>query len=65
MPEWISVKERLPDKTLPVLVATSNGDVWCTTFLQGTPSGVFPARFLCGDVTHWMPLPLHPDSVNE
>jgi hypothetical protein len=60
--EWISVKDRLPEKKGTFLVCTKN-DFYCT-------KNIAKARFCNGEwhgtggvwsnVTHWMPLPEPP-----
>ena len=52
--EWISVKDRLPDKHTDVLVCQTNGKV-----LKGW-LGSADRWFAPGIVTHWMPLPQPP-----
>ena len=55
--EWISIKDRLPEKSCKVLVSTNQsgvGDMWF--------SKEFGWHLLKNDakVTHWMPLPEPP-----
>lgn len=52
--EWISVKDKLPDKKGRCLVFTNYGDVTMDSFVDG--------MFVCnlGNVTHWRPLPPNP-----
>lgn len=71
-PQWVSVKERLPDERINpnthdfeyVLCATIWGDV--RPFKYGTPIGHTEAHFWNGlgyvdaYITHWMPLPEPP-----
>ena len=66
--EWISVKDRLPEPLLKVLVCDINNSisisyrfithlnkpVWCLSPFYGNVSGYF---------THWMPLPNPPKKV--
>ena len=54
--EWISVKDKLPDKEGRCLVFTDYGDVTMDSFRDG--------MFVCnlGNVTHWKPLPKAPES---
>jgi hypothetical protein len=65
---WISVKERLPDKNIAVIVHISSGDidVRALGICDDDPNGLWycykgvdePLRF--NDVTHWRPLPEPP-----
>ena len=59
MTEWISVKERLPDKWVWVLVCNENGlqpEAMDTAFI-GSRGDWIDAAF---EPTHWMPLPPPP-----
>lgn len=53
--EWISVKQRLPDNNIYVIVRMDGGSV-DTDYLTSANEFDFFGRF----VTHWMPLPQHP-----
>jgi hypothetical protein len=60
--QWISVKERLPESEVSVLIAMKNGRIEKTCWYAGEflrPSSEQP--------THWMPLPPPPasDTVSE
>lgn len=65
---WISVKERLPDKNIAVIVHISNGDIDVRVLgiCDDDPNGLWycykgvgePLHF--NDVTHWRPLPEPP-----
>ena len=57
MPEWISVKEQVPDINQNVLVCYESGRV-DTDFRL--PWGGFVLEGRYGKVTHWMPLPTPP-----
>ena len=65
-PEWISVKDRLPEYTIqisgiefiPVLIADSDGGVWAGDYTNDK----FYVFGVCHpNVTHWMPFPKHPE----
>ena len=53
MPEWISVKERLPEEGLEILWYHATGGEYCVGQLIDT---ITPPFF-----THWMPLPEPPE----
>ena len=53
--EWISVKDRLPDVGVEVLVY-SEIDGICVDYYDGDVFGYF-------DITHWMPMPKPPKGV--
>ena len=57
--EWISVKDRLPNKPMRCLVYTKRGEYWgyeITYYNQG-----FNLQY--SNVTHWMPLPEPPEGT--
>ncbi len=66
-PQWISVKDRLPEINVDVLIIygrlpfyhlaflTHNGDI---QFFWGNYSNI---EYSLDDVTHWMPLPKPPE----
>jgi len=54
---WISVKDRLPDKKVEVIVATRFNDVFTTTFADGHFDDCVD-----GYVTHWQALPEPPNT---
>ncbi len=62
--EWISVKTKLPEENVSVLVY--NGAKILVHTARYTPLGVFAScdagGYFCG-VTHWMPLPEPPKEV--
>lgn len=67
--EWINVSEELPPKFEQVLVAYT--DIYRTKFVMIAARGDFETWYagsnmitLRGTVTHWMPLPDHPDSYH-
>ena len=53
--KWISVKDRLPDVGVEVLVY-SEIDGICVDYYDGDVFGYF-------DITHWMPMPKPPKGV--
>ena len=57
--EWISVKDRLPEKWEDVLICNCYSEV-DTDMIWENPSGSFEFYFEGGNVTHWMPLPEPP-----
>ncbi len=55
--EWISVKDRLPDKNTAVIAATDNGIVFqCLYAYDGWD--LWEGHEV--NITHWMPLPQPP-----
>ena len=59
--EWISVKERLPEKPMKCLVYTKRGEYGgyeITYYNEG-----FYLQY--ANVTHWMPLPDEPEVKND
>ena len=63
MAEWISVKDRLPDKNGNYLVSVTSdfAGVHVANFQSGEAFLWYP--FIKSDVTHWMPLPEPPKEV--
>ena len=57
---WISVTERLPEYTVCVLVAYSNGAVEVDAWGH---DGWMDEDLSNGAITHWMPLPEPPEEV--
>ena len=74
MAEWISVKDRLPEENVPVLICTQEGAIWMAEYLEErrphTTATAYwetvDVMYGCGaelettEVTHWMPLPEPP-----
>jgi hypothetical protein len=62
--EWISVKDKLPDQWLLVLVYTEHGGVevdrYDMTLSDGTILFYGTREEYRSNVTHWMPLPEPP-----
>ena len=59
--EWISVESRLPERGQKVLYYFDVTGVSAGQYLGDNCFGG-KLGFLCGDVTHWMPLPEPPKS---
>ena len=57
--EWISVKDRLPEKTGKVLVNV-HGITTTAVLKNGLWHSSWNFEVITGDVTHWMPLPQPP-----
>ena len=63
MPRWISVKERMPEKSMLVL-GVVHGHVGELAYIKDR--NVFERReHLIEGVTHWMPLPDAPEVEDE
>ena len=60
MLKWISVKERLPEKSGKYIVCTRKKAVYCTAFRFFHGKGYF-ATDTNTHITHWMPLPEPPE----
>ena len=56
MPEWISVKDRLPEELKPVITYSKNNGYQIAMY---TSISWYFSK-LCEDPTHWMPLPEAP-----
>ncbi len=56
MPEWISVKDRLPEETPTKCLCYSKDGYMVGSYTNW--GWMFPCYF--GQVTHWMPLPEPP-----
>lgn len=60
--EWVSVEERLPDKTGSYIVCTAKNTVYCAKYYaNGKHFGIE----MNTHITHWMPLPDPPKGVQE
>lgn len=55
--EWVSVEERLPEKSGTYLVIGKSGTPHTDHFYEHKP---YHRIFISRDVTHWMPLPEPP-----
>ena len=77
-PQWISVKDQMPDKEQIVLFIDSKNmmyvgrvideDYGPRTFLKGYVQGwncCYPESLSYGDPTHWMPLPEKPKLITS
>ena len=63
MSEWISVKDRLPEKQQRVIVRCETVGTTVGWIMFGKwATDLGPD---CGSVTHWMPLPEPPEEVEE
>lgn len=60
MSEWISVKDRLPEKLNKVLVAHHNG-ITIAYYYNNSWVGKQGKKHYLSSVTHWMPLPERPE----
>ena len=73
VPEWISVKDRLPESKEKILVYGGRTEIWFngvkqpmpsihTGYMRGLGEGWFTwdRHDYISDVTHWMPLPQPP-----
>lgn len=58
VPKWISMEERLPEKTDKYIVCTAKRSVYCTKFHKCGKGGDFRTDNI--HITHWMPLPEPP-----
>lgn len=64
MSEWISVEERLPESTSPYIVY-GGGPVWMAWYLPRECRWEGLHREPIQGITHWMPLPLPPQEVDD
>lgn len=65
--EWISVKDRLPEKEQEVFCCSSKGDLFIGKYLgaghvKGIAVFVDTGRWYIKGTTHWMPLPSPPNT---
>lgn len=61
MSEWIDVRERTPSvEDGVVIVATENGRVLLGLFCLPSEMWSLP---IDAEVTHWMPMPKHPNEL--
>ena len=61
MAEWISVKDRLPENGVKVLVySAENKNDYEIGAYSDTYRGFFVRTFCYENITHWMPLPRTP-----
>ena len=68
MSQWISVKDDLPDVGQDVIVATKHGRVTMVSYEALRRKETTTFMWVEGDwvvqgVTHWQPLPEHPDTA--
>lgn len=59
VPKWISVEERLPEKSGRYLVCTSKSSVYYAKFTRHEQDGRFHTD-INTHITHWMPMPEPP-----
>lgn len=67
MNQWISVKDRLPEKFINVLCwypSKNYGSNIVIDYLE-SDLGYFAHQFKYGELTHWMPLPQPPKGDNN
>lgn len=65
MSEWISVKDKLPELRIPVLVYLKNSELQVAIMSTSNNwyiSDEWNNSFLHEYITHWMPLPSPPKS---
>ena len=62
--KWIPVSERLPEDGKPVWVCTIWNEQHSGFLIDGVWGGLF-RDFREGEITHWMPLPVLPESPND
>ena len=62
--EWISVKDRLPDSEMPVIVPGGLAVYRNGTWFTGMEEPLYK-RPMQWDVTHWIPLPDKPQTEKE
>lgn len=63
--EWVSVEDSIPCSGKRVLATDGSfvGEAWYTSFSKSWyRNNGFEGGRICGQVTHWMPLPEPPDS---
>lgn len=58
--DWISVKDRMPDKKAHYLTIRANGLLMIETWYTETSKYLWLSCYL---VTHWMPLPEPPEAA--
>ena len=61
---WIPVSERLPEDGKPVWVCTIWNEQHSGFLIDGVWGGLF-RDFREGEITHWLPLPVLPESPND
>lgn len=59
VPRWVSVEERLPERTGKYIVCTTKRSVYCTRFKVHSRGGDFQ-RDINTHIAHWMPMPEAP-----
>lgn len=62
MGEWVSVKDRLPEKLGSYLCAFKDGRVGLCRFVAWRYWWEEGTMYPLPTVTHWMPLPDHPEA---
>ena len=66
MAEWISVKDKLPEVGVKVLVySAENKNDYEVGAYSDTYRGFFVRRFWYENITHWQPLPEPPRTPKE
>lgn len=58
--EWVSVDERLPEKTGKYIVCTAKNAVYCSKYYSNVKHF---GTAMNTEITHWMPLPALPKGV--
>jgi len=58
--EWISVKDRIPEPEVDILIYTAHGCIYTAEYCPGFFYPNYEGRFGFNDITHWAELPEPP-----